>query len=365
MFAGGFGGDSGASGAPGGPSGSVSDGLSALGGFASGLSALGMIGQNADIAQAAQALGQVATLGTAANQAAQGDIGQAAMTVAPTIGQALGIPGIAIGMGMTAAQAQSDPTMSSNLTMGSLASQAINAAVPGLGLISAISGLIGGPTTKSIANDAITDALADQANALAQVQSIDPLDALMNITDAFGTADSGIATGETGVSAVGEADAGGPGSGGGPDNGGDSGGGASSAGTAADGGAAAAASASGDSSAAGPAGDGAGGGGGSGAGGCVIATHAVNAGAFTPRQKKKAIVWCTRALHNKWWGESIRRGYRHLGNRAIAAGTAQKHYKEFMDFVDFGAGTNRTAKTAYTFIWRSVQFFVVGLFVKN
>jgi hypothetical protein len=70
-------------------------------------------------------------------------------------------------------------------------------------------------------------------------------------------------------------------------------------------------------------------------------------------------------LHNKWWGESIRRGYRHLGNRAIAAGAAQKHYKEFMDFVDFGAGTNRTAKTAYTFIWRSVQFFVVGLFVKN
>jgi hypothetical protein len=223
-----------------------------LGSVSQGLSGLAALSQNADIAQFAQTLGQVAAIGSAANQAAQGNFGQAAFSLGPTVGQALGIPGVAIGMGMTAAQAQADPTMSSNLTMGSLASQAINAAAPALGLISAISGLIGGPTTKSIANDAITDALADQANTMAEQQNMDTLDALMAITGAFGTmaaeaqaqaqaqaeegaaiaagfGDPGVATGETGVSAVGEAMGGAP-SGGGADNGGAAADGGSSAG---------------------------------------------------------------------------------------------------------------------------------------
>ena len=47
-------------------------------------------------------------------------------------------------------------------------------------------------------------------------------------------------------------------------------------------------------------------------GGCVVATHAVNSGAFTPAMKREAVVWCMKALHGKWWGEAVRRGYRLL-----------------------------------------------------
>ena len=108
-----------------------------------------------------------------------------------------------------------------------------------------------------------------------------------------------------------------------------------------------------------------GGGGGGGGGGCVIATHAVNSGAFTPREKKRAVVWCTRNLHHKWWGETIRRGYRYHGNKAIEAGRAHQYYDEFRDFIKFATGIKRTPKTARIFAWRCVQFFVTGLLVKG
>lgn len=105
--------------------------------------------------------------------------------------------------------------------------------------------------------------------------------------------------------------------------------------------------------------------GGGGSGGCVIATHAVANGSFTPREKRKAVVWCTKTLHHKWWGEAIRRGYRFYGMRAINAGKAENYYDEFRDFVRFATGTKRNAKTAKTFIWRSVQFFITGIFLKD
>jgi hypothetical protein len=110
---------------------------------------------------------------------------------------------------------------------------------------------------------------------------------------------------------------------------------------------------------------GGGGGGGGGDSGCVIATHAVNSGNFTKREKQKAVVWCVKTLHNRWWGESIRRGYRFYGNRAIKSGEAHQYYDEFRDFVRFATGTKRNAKTAKIFVWRSVQFFVTGLFLKE
>ena len=102
-----------------------------------------------------------------------------------------------------------------------------------------------------------------------------------------------------------------------------------------------------------------------GGGGCVIATHAVNSGAFTSREKKRAVVWCTRNLHNKWWGETIRRGYRYHGNKAIEAGRAHQYYDEFRDFIKFATGIKRTPKTARIFAWRCVQFFVTGLLVNK
>lgn len=104
-----------------------------------------------------------------------------------------------------------------------------------------------------------------------------------------------------------------------------------------------------------------GGGGGGGGGGCVIATHAVASGAYTHQTKREAVVWCMHNLHDKWWGEAIRRGYRHLGRRKIEQGKAHNHYSEFRDYIDFATGRKRTLKGALHFAARSVQFFVVGL----
>ena len=102
-------------------------------------------------------------------------------------------------------------------------------------------------------------------------------------------------------------------------------------------------------------------GGGGGGGGCVVATHAVNSGAFTPHMKREAVVWCMDKLHGKWWGEAIRRGYRHLGSKKIAEGKAHNHYSEFRDYIDFARGKKRTIMGGIHFAARTAQFFVVGL----
>ena len=102
-------------------------------------------------------------------------------------------------------------------------------------------------------------------------------------------------------------------------------------------------------------------GGSSGGGGCVVATHAVSAGAFTPSMKREAVVWCMHNLHDKWWGEAVRRGYRHLGRKKIEQGKAHEHYQEFRNYIDFASGKKRTIKGAIHFAARTVQFFAVGL----
>lgn len=104
-----------------------------------------------------------------------------------------------------------------------------------------------------------------------------------------------------------------------------------------------------------------GGGSGGGGGGCVVATHAVSSGAFTPSMKREAVVWCMHNLHDKWWGEAIRRGYRHLGRKKIEQGKAHEHYQEFRNYIDFASGKKRTIKGAIHFAARTVQFFAVGL----
>jgi len=95
--------------------------------------------------------------------------------------------------------------------------------------------------------------------------------------------------------------------------------------------------------------------------GCVVATHAVESGAFTPHMKREAVVWCMDVLHGKWWGEAVRRGYRHCGNKKIAQGKAREHYGEFRRYIDFASGKKRTLRGALTFTLRTVQFFAVGL----
>jgi hypothetical protein len=100
---------------------------------------------------------------------------------------------------------------------------------------------------------------------------------------------------------------------------------------------------------------------GGGGGGCVIATHAVSSGAFSQRQKAIAVVWCEKVLHDKWWGDIIRRGYRFLGRKKIANGEAHKYYQDFKDYVDFGRGKNRTLKKGIKFVSYTTRFFVAGL----
>jgi uncharacterized membrane protein len=96
-------------------------------------------------------------------------------------------------------------------------------------------------------------------------------------------------------------------------------------------------------------------------GSCVVATHAVNSGAFSPATKREAVVWCMNALHGKWWGEAVRRGYRYCGNKKIEQGKAREHYGEFRRYIDFASGKKRTLRGALTFTFRTAQFFAVGL----
>ena len=96
-------------------------------------------------------------------------------------------------------------------------------------------------------------------------------------------------------------------------------------------------------------------------GGCVVATHAVSSGAFTPHMKREAVVWCMEVLHGKWWGEAIRRGYRHLGRKKIEQGKAHEHYAEFRQYIAFANGSKRDLRGALTFTLRTAQFFVVGM----
>jgi hypothetical protein len=77
--------------------------------------------------------------------------------------------------------------------------------------------------------------------------------------------------------------------------------------------------------------------------------------------KREAVVWCMHNLHDKWWGEAIRRGYRYLGRKKIEQGKAHEHYQEFRNYIDFASGKKRTIKGAIHFAARTVQFFAVGL----
>ena len=105
--------------------------------------------------------------------------------------------------------------------------------------------------------------------------------------------------------------------------------------------------------------------GGGGGSGCVVATHAVESGAFTPNMKREAVVWCMNALHGKWWGEAVRRGYRHLGKKKIEQGKAREHYQEFRRYIAFANGKKRDVRGAITFALRTAQFFAVGLIKKD
>jgi hypothetical protein len=102
------------------------------------------------------------------------------------------------------------------------------------------------------------------------------------------------------------------------------------------------------------------------ASGCVIATHAVASGAFQRDDKANAVEWCKKTLHDKWWGETMRKGYRYLGRKHIANGTAETVYKEFKECIEWANGKRPfTIKVASRYYYRAIQTFLVGLFVKE
>ena len=97
---------------------------------------------------------------------------------------------------------------------------------------------------------------------------------------------------------------------------------------------------------------------------CVIATHAVANNGFSHDVKREAVRWCVKNLHKRWYGEAVRRGYRYHGIKAIEAGRAHNHYEEFKNYIDFATGKKRSLTNLGTFVYRTAQFFITGLFVK-
>jgi hypothetical protein len=105
---------------------------------------------------------------------------------------------------------------------------------------------------------------------------------------------------------------------------------------------------------------------GEGGGGCVIATHGVMTGGFTKMEKIKAELWCAKKYHGKWYGEALRRGYRHAGQKRVDAGTVTAgHYQEFKDFVAYGRGLKKGLRIGLNYYWRTLSFFVNGLFLRG
>ena len=170
---------------------------SQLGAASIGLSALGILGNNPGMVQTGQNLGTVAAAGTAGAQAAQGNFGQAALTLGPMAAQAMGIPGVIAGPALAAM----NPTLGPVDIQAMAVTGLLGLAFPGFGILNAASGLFGGPTVKG-AMTPVEDAFAtavgmtpgqsavQSANTLATELNIDPMDALMAATDAFGTAQS-------------------------------------------------------------------------------------------------------------------------------------------------------------------------------
>ena len=98
---------------------------------------------------------------------------------------------------------------------------------------------------------------------------------------------------------------------------------------------------------------------------CVIATHGVANGGFSTMEKAKAEIWCERTYHGKWYGEAFRRGYRYLASKHVEQDTASQFYQEFKDFVSFGRGLKKGLKLRLNYYFRTVQFFITGLFVSK
>jgi hypothetical protein len=155
-------GDSGGTAPTGGPG-----GLGVVGDIGQAFSALGVLGQDSTMAQLGQTLGQVATVGTAVGQAAQGNLGQAAMTVAPMAANALGMPASLASVAATAA----NPTLGQVDTQAAVVNAMLGTLAPPVAAALTIGQMLGlVPTTKSMltpVEDIDVNAMIAEQDALA------------------------------------------------------------------------------------------------------------------------------------------------------------------------------------------------------
>lgn len=178
---------------------SVGQAASVAGAAAQGLSALGVLGNNLGMVQGAQTLGQAAVLGSAGASLAAGQPGQAAMTVAPMALSMLGVPGAIGNVAMTAA----NPTLGPVDVQAAVLSGLLSTVAPPVSAALTLGQLFGLPSIKGMMTPVeeatgVTpgESAVAEANALSANTGMDPMDALMAVTDAFGTASG---PGDTGV----------------------------------------------------------------------------------------------------------------------------------------------------------------------
>jgi hypothetical protein len=78
---------------------------------------------------------------------------------------------------------------------------------------------------------------------------------------------------------------------------------------------------------------------GGGGGCCVIATALNNQGEWENSQKAGLIEWCEAKLHDKWWGETLRRGYQVIGSKVIVPNMKNRTFRKYVKW-QFGNATN-------------------------
>ena len=98
---------------------------------------------------------------------------------------------------------------------------------------------------------------------------------------------------------------------------------------------------------------------GGGGGGCVIGTYALENGMDLNR--KGAVEWCVSTLHDHWWGETVRLGYRHWGRKQISSGNAEARFNEFKSFADYVSGKDKSLWAGVKVYARMTQCLCIGL----
>lgn len=104
--------------------------------------------------------------------------------------------------------------------------------------------------------------------------------------------------------------------------------------------------------------------------GCVVATEMVRQERWSSEDKARAVVWCKKYLHGNFLGEAFRRGYRHVGSRAVSKmkhsdKETLKYGNTFQSFVDCVTGKDVSAKNVALVAYYAVYLTTLGLFLKK